>query len=299
MSTTTPERVQQPAPSRKVEVYDFRRPTTLVREHHRILEMAFESFARQWGTQLTARVRVVSQVSLAAVAMRTYDDYVAELPVTTTFVVCELEGIGPRAVLQFPHTDALTWIAHMLGAGPTIPVVDRKFTDVERTLVTSLLTETLRDLRHSMGRLLENPLRISSIQHNSQFAQAAPTAELMIVAELDLRVGERACRATLAVPSVALLPHLGEANPADDPADATRRTRQHVARSLVDVTVELTGASMTPTEVLDLAVGDVVHVPHAQSRPLDVIVDGHVLARGAVGSSGSRLACRIVTTEEN
>ena len=51
--------------------------------------------------------------------------------------------------------------------------------------------------------------------------------------------------------------------------------------------------------MLDLAVGDVVHVPHAQSRPLDVIVDGHVLARGAVGSSGSRLACRIVTTEEN
>ncbi len=151
--------------------------------------MAFESFARQWGTQLTARVRVVSQVGLAAVAMRTYDDYVAELPVTTTFVVCELDGIGPRAVLQFPHTDALTWIAHMLGAGPTIPVVDRKFTDVERTLVTSLLTETLRDLRHSMGRLLESPLRISSIQHNSQFAQAAPTAELMIVAELDLRVG--------------------------------------------------------------------------------------------------------------
>ncbi|MFE4465025.1 flagellar motor switch protein FliM [Oerskovia sp. NPDC056781] len=299
MSTTTPVRVQGPAERRKVEVYDFRRPTTLVREHHRILEMAFESFARQWGTQLTARVRVVSQVSLAAVTMRTYDDYVADLPVTTAVVVCEIDGVSPRAVLQFPHTDALTWIAHMLGAGPYIPAIDRKFTDVERALVTSLVTETLRDLRHSMGRLLETPLKIGSIQHNSQFVQAAPTAELMIVAEFNLRVGDGPCTATLALPATALLPHLGEANPADDPADAAARTRRHLARSLVDVTVELSSAVMTPVEVVELAVGDVVRLPHNRSRPLDVIVDGHVLARGAVGSSGSRLACRIVTTEEN
>lgn len=35
------------------EAYDFRRPMTLAREHGRVFEMAFETFARQWGTQLT------------------------------------------------------------------------------------------------------------------------------------------------------------------------------------------------------------------------------------------------------
>lgn len=298
MSTTTPDRVQ-PGARPRVEVYDFRRPTTLVREHHRVLEMAFESFARQWGTQLTARVRVVSQVALTSVAMRTYDDHVADLPTTTTVVVCEIEGVGPRAVLQLPHTDALTWIARMLGAGPSVAAVDRKFTDLERGLMTSLLSETLRDLRHALGRLLERPLTLSSIQHSSQLVQAAPAAELMIVAEFHLRVGERACRATLALPASAILPHLGEVDPADDGVDAAARTRRHVARSLADVTVELSAAPMTPAEVLGLSVGDVVRLPHHRSRPLDVVVDGHVLARGAVGSSGTRLACRIVTTEEN
>src|SRR5690606_13216741 len=142
-------------------------------------------------------------------------------------------GVAPRAVLQFGHTDALTWIAHMLGAGSSIPEIDRKFTDVERVLVTTLVNETLRDLRHALGRLLDGPLQISSIQHNSQLAQAAPSAELMIVADLQLRVGERTSRATLALPSVALMPHLGEANPTEDPADAALRARKHVSRSLV------------------------------------------------------------------
>ena len=121
-------------PPRAVEVYDFQRPTTLVREHSRILEVAFETFARQWGTQLTARVRVVSQVTLTDVSMKTYDDYVQTLPTRTTMVVYEIQGVAPRAVVQFPHTDALVWIAHMLGAGGAIPEVDRRFTDVEREI---------------------------------------------------------------------------------------------------------------------------------------------------------------------
>lgn len=34
-------------PQRSVELYDFRRPSTLAREHSRVIETAFESFARQ------------------------------------------------------------------------------------------------------------------------------------------------------------------------------------------------------------------------------------------------------------
>ncbi|MHA7274059.1 hypothetical protein ACX80Z_11555 [Arthrobacter sp. TMT4-20] len=33
-----------------IEVYDFSCPTTLAREHARVLELAFETFARQRGT---------------------------------------------------------------------------------------------------------------------------------------------------------------------------------------------------------------------------------------------------------
>ena len=67
-------------------VYDFRRPTTLAREHSRVLELAFETFARQWGTQLTAKVRVLSQVECLSVQMQTYDEYAASLPATTAMV---------------------------------------------------------------------------------------------------------------------------------------------------------------------------------------------------------------------
>ena len=80
-------------------VYDFRRPTTLAREHARILELAFETFARQWGTQLTAKIRVMCQVGFVSVQMQAYDD---------------AGGVGPLPALH---------IGQIFGAGYWVAVV--------------------------------------------------------------------------------------------------------------------------------------------------------------------------------
>ena len=62
----------------------------------------------------------------------------------------------------------------------------------------------------------------------------------------------------------------------------------------VDVSVQLASARVVPSMILGLKVGDVLPIPHPQHRPLDVAVDGHPLARAAVGANGSRLACVVV-----
>lgn len=283
---------------RPVEVYDFRRPTTLVREHSRVLELAFETFARQWGTQLTAKVRVVAHVALSQVAMATYDEYVASLPPTTAMVLCSIADVSPRAVIQVPNTTALAWVGHMLGGNGNVAAPDRKFTPVEQALIGNLMTETLEDLRYSLGGLLPAELRVQSIQHNSQFAQAAAAGELMLVATFDMRVGERATTATVAIPAEAVLPQLGEANPTEPTANARDLVAAQVAQTPVEVAVGFAPAPVRPAQVLALTVGDLLPLPHPESRPLEVTVAGRTLAHAAVGANGSRLACIIVDTEE-
>jgi flagellar motor switch protein FliM len=90
-----------------VDVYDFRRPTTLAREHSRVLEVAFETFARQWGTQLTANTRTRCLVSFRQVVMLSYNEYAASLPAATTMVGgvaggAAVSGHGGHVVDQ-PH----------------------------------------------------------------------------------------------------------------------------------------------------------------------------------------------------
>lgn len=286
------------APATDAPVYDFRRPTTLAREHSRVLELAFETFARQWATQLTAKVRVLSQVTCDSVQMQTYDEYAASLPPTTAMVLCELEGIAPRGVIQFPTVAALSWVNAMLGGSGVPAVGERTFTQIEHALVRRLMDDALEDLRYSLGSLLTAPIQVAAIQYNSQFAQAAATTELMIVAAFQLRVGDSVASATVALPAVALLPQLGEANPTSSPEDARELIDAQLSRVPVEVSLRLTPATVKPSVVLGLAVGDLLPLPHPNHRPFDLAVGGIPVAGAALGSSGSRLACVIVSTED-
>ncbi|MCH6468558.1 flagellar motor switch protein FliM [Sinomonas terrae] len=279
---------------RIVEAYDFRRPTTLAREHSRILEAGFESFSRQWGTQLTAKVRAKSTVAAESVVMQTYDEYVATLPGTTSMVLCAVEGTAAKAVLQFPTAAALGWVARMLGGHSDKSGLERKFTPLEYALIKSLVDEGLEVLAYSLGGLLAGTPRLEAIQYNSQFAQAAATTDLMIVVAFTVVVGDSATQTTLAIPADALLPQLGAVNPMASSANAAELVGGQIAEVPIDVAVRLEPVAVTPAQVLNLAVGDTLALPHPEHHPFHVAVAGKNLARAMVVRKGSRVAARIV-----
>ncbi|PYY47299.1 hypothetical protein DEJ03_05460 [Curtobacterium sp. MCLR17_043] len=281
-----------PAP----EVYDFARPSTLAREHARVLELAFETFARQWGTQLTAKVRAVSQVTCEQVEMTTYDEYAASLPALTGMVLLPITGLTPKGVLQVPLDAALTWVSHALGASKPLPTPDRTFTPIEQALVRKIVEDALDDLRYSFGGLLAQDVTVGGFQFNSQFAQAAQKGDLMIVASFSIRVGDRIAPGTLALPAEAVLPQLGEAAAHVSRADARALLDAQLESVPVGVSLRFAPAAVLPTQVLRLAVGDVLPLPHPQHRPLTIAVDGEPVGTAAVGANGSRLAGIVVTT---
>lgn len=284
---------------RTVSVYDFRRPATLAREHSRVLELAFETFARQWGTQLTAKVRVKSVVRLEDVRMQSYDEYASSLPAVTAMVLCAVDTQDSKLVVQFPAPAALGWINRMLGASNDTAMPDRKFTQIEQALVKGLMDEALEDLGYSLGPLLSEAIKVDTVQYNSQFAQAAAPSELMIVAAFIINVGNISAPATLAIPAALLLGRLKKVNPTDNRGDAGVRISSQLERVPVELSVRLSTSYVTPSQVLGLAVGDVLTLPHLENRPFDLTLDGTRLATAAPARNGSRAAAVIVTIEEN
>ncbi len=278
-----------------VEAYDFRRPTTLAREHSRVLEAAFDSFARQWGTQLTAKVRTKSTATTESVVVQTYDEYVASLPTVTCMVRCVLGDTPAKMVVQFPTPAALGWVARMLGGSSDKAGLERKLTPIEHALVKALVEEALDVLAYSLGPLLPAEARVESIQYNSQFAQAAATSDLMVVVTCGLQVGETTSAVTFAIPADTLLPQLGAVNPVASSDNAAALTREQVAQVPVEVAVRLAPVSVTPEQVLALAVGDTLSLPHHSREPFVVTVGGQDLARAMVVRAGARAAARIVS----
>lgn len=302
---------QAPARSRRrthvPEPYDFRRPMTMAREHARVLEMAFETFARQWGNQLTARLRAMAQVTLDGLSLQTYDEYVRGLPGTTAMMLCSVEQTRQTAVVQVPVSATMVWIDYMLGGPGTGDArEDRELTEIELTLLRGVMGAALGDLGYAFSSLTPLDVTLRSVQYNPQFVQAVPASDAVLVATFLMRVGEREDVASVMFPAEVLLAAVRQADGAGSRSVEDQRAHELAVLDLeaavedvpVEVAVRFAPVVVRPRDVVGLAVGDVVPLSHPSSQPLDVVVDGVVLARAAAGNNGSRLACMVVTVEE-
>ncbi|WP_307793764.1 flagellar motor switch protein FliM [Actinotalea soli] len=293
--------------SAEPEAYDFRRPMTLAREHGRVLEMAFETYARQWGTQLTSRLRVVANVNLLTVEMRSYDEYVRSLPDMTTMVLCDVDQGRATAVLQLPLDSTMLWIDYLLG-GPGIATQDaeRELTEIEWHLLRDLLQHAVADLTYAFQSVGQIGVMVKTVQYNPQFVQATAASEPVIIATFDLGVAGRETTATFMLPAEIVMAALHSGDQTDsrsaeallEHAIATGRLADQVHDVPMDVSVQFTPYTTTPAQIAGLQIGDLVPLRHRADKPLDVVVGDVVLARAALGSNGSRLACLVVTSEE-
>ncbi|WP_417564420.1 flagellar motor switch protein FliM [Microbacterium sp.] len=288
-----------PADSRStadVDVYDFGRPASLSREHARILEVAFETFSRQWASQLSAKIGVRAHVSVELVTMQPYGEYAASLPTTTTMVVCAFPDSEQRIVVQFPLSAAISWIVQMVGGRAVDTPEDRPLSPIEQALIRTLIADAAENLTNALAGLLPADLSIAGIQYNSQFAQVASASDLVIAVHFSMRLGDRTVPASVMLPAALVLERLTSRSSETPDAVPPGLMRRQIERAPVELALRLEPRMVLPHDVLRLSVGDVVPLAHSADRPLDLVIGDHAVAMAAVGTSGARLACVITAT---
>jgi flagellar motor switch protein FliM len=211
--------------------YDFRRPTKLTREHVRMLQMAYETFARRYTTLLTSSLRVASQITLIAIEQITYDEYISGLDNPTCMFMVELEPMPAKTIFEMSPSMPLVWVDHMLG-GPGGKQPERPLTDIETPLVHGVLERILDELRFSFESIVDLTPRIVGLEYNPQFAQAASASDAVIIVSFEMRVGAEECIGTVCTPFAGLLPHLAIDSDSAGLSAAQRQARDAAQRSM-------------------------------------------------------------------
>jgi flagellar motor switch protein FliM len=278
--------------------YDFRRPTKLAREHGRLLEMVYETVARQWGTVLGSEIGAQCQVVFESVEQRSYDDYVSSMPSPNLMAVFVPEPHTGAGFLQMSTQTGFEAIERMLGGrGGEQPV--RIPTEIETQLIMRVAERLLGELRYGLAAVTEIAPALKSLEFNPQFVQVAAATDLYIVASFTIKIGDSSAPASVALPAPVLVVRASDSATADDAA--ARAARQQARGSMVqaigdvpvDVVVRFVPRSMPTSRLLELREGDVIRLDHAVDRPLDVVSAGVVCARGVAGAQGARAACLV------
>jgi len=281
--------------------YDFRRPIKLSREHVRMLQIAFETYARSCGTLLTTRLRAVSQVSLLAIEQVTYEEYAAALNNPTVLASVTVDPLPGTMLMELSLSTAMACIDHLLG-GPGGTQPERPLTDVEMPLLRALLERMLGELRYGFEQLVALQPRLGPIEYNPQFMRAISPGDAVVVASFEVKVGTEECIGTICLPFNTILPVLdtdGESVELTAAERAAKRTARHnltagLASAPIDVAVRFQGIRMRTDDIVGLRPGDVVPLAHPVTAPLAITVNDQVFAHAVPGNQGARLACLVV-----
>ncbi len=288
--------------------YDFRRPIQLSREHSRMLQLAFDGFARQTTTVFTSSLRTVCSVTLTSITQRSYAEYVDSLEATTYLTLFSAEPLDSPGVLEIPLLATMTCIDHMLGGLGHERQPKRPLTEIESGVVSGLVGRLLGEMRYSMAAILPLEPTVQGVEYSPQFAQVAGASDVMVVASLELRINERAFPMTVCLPFAGLLPHLLRASAPVPVSERERAQRARASHELhqsfeqvpVEVAVRVRPTTLGPGQLSGLVPGDVVRLAHPAAAPLEVVVDGTIFAHATAGARGPQLAALIVgTPQEN
>ncbi|HEV7687382.1 MAG TPA: flagellar motor switch protein FliM [Acidimicrobiia bacterium] len=295
-----------PSPSATPVAYDFRRPNKFTREHVRALQIAHETFARQFTTVLSTTLRTVSHVQARGIGQLTYDEYIRDVANPTYLAILSLPPLAGAAIFHLPLPVVLTAVDRLLGGPGTGPSVNRALTEIEQSLVRDLLGRVLRELAYAFESLTALEPTVIHQESNPQFAQIGSPSDMVIVFVYDLRIGSQAGEATLCIPFSALQPVLDEvmgnsllAGRIEADAGSVRGALAgRMGSAPVTVSVSFPPVALALADIVDLRPGDVLPLDHRIDAPLEVSVGGVPRFAARPGRRGKRLACVITSVAE-
>jgi flagellar motor switch protein FliM len=288
--------------ARAPQRYDFRRPKTFNRDHARALQIAAETFARQWTTALSMTLRAVSVVTVRCIEQRTYEEHVGGIPNPSYLAVLALPPLPGHALLHLPQRLAMTVVDRLVGGrgGPRQP--GRAVTEIEAQLLRSHLRRALAALAEGFASITPVEPELVAHEANPQFAQLAAPADMVVVIELDVRIAGSEGVASLAIPFKAVQPVLDEVTHrgGDDgfghvAATAVRASlEERLDHVPLPVSLRFPEVTLTAAEVAALRPGALVDLHHPTDAPLEVAVSGITRLVGRAGRLGQRLAAEVL-----
>jgi flagellar motor switch protein FliM len=292
-----------PSPSATPVVYDFRRPNKFTREHVRALQIASETFARQFTTVLSTTLRTVSQVQARGIHQLAYDEYIRDVPNPTYLAILSLAPLAGASIFHLPLPVVMTAVDRLLGGPGAGPALHRPLTEIEQSLMRDLLGRVLRELAYAFESLTPLEPVVLHQESNPQFAQIGSPSDMVIVFVYDLRIGGQAGEATLCVPFASLQPVLDEvagnsllAGRVETDAESVRDALAgRMGGAPVTVSVSFPPVTLALSDIVDLRPGDVLPLEHSVDAPLEVSVGGLPRFSARPGRRGKRLACVITS----
>ena len=290
--------------TRKIKIYDFKRPSKFSKEQLRTVSNMHETFARLTTTSLSAQLRSLVHVHVASVDELTYEEFIRSIPTPTTLAIINMDPLKGSAVLEIDPAITFCMIDRLFGGrGATSSNKNRDLTDIEQEVMEGVIVRILANMREAWTQVIDLRPRLQQIETNPQFAQIVPPTEMVILVTLEIKIGEESGMMNICIPYITIEPIVSKLSSQFWFSSVRRSsTTQYLGtlkEKLADVEMELVadiGSINVPIrDVLNLRCGDVIRLNTIRvGEPLVLSVGSKKKFHCQPGVVGKKMAVQII-----
>jgi flagellar motor switch protein FliM len=286
--------------AKRAQPYDFRRPDRIAKDQLRSIHMLHENFARNLASSLSAYLRAYVLVNLVSVEQLSFAEFTQCLPSPTSAVALGLGPYDGSAVLELNPTLVFPILEMLLGGtGRSATKISREITEIEQTILESLLRIILHDLRISWEAVAKMEFSIDSHETEPQLLQILAPTEAVVAISMEVKIGDLSGMMNIGIPSIVvkMLRHKFDQQWSVRKAEATQldhsRLLNLIRGASVNLDARLGQQTLRLDRMLDLKEGDVLAFDHPLSKPFDVTLNGIRKFRGEIVTNGRKRAVEI------
>jgi flagellar motor switch protein FliM len=286
--------------AKRAQAYDFRRPDRIAKDQLRAIHLLHENFGRNLASSLSAYLRAYVLVNLVSVEQLSFAEFTQCLPSPTSAVALGLAPYDGAAVLELNPTLVFPILEMLLGgSGKSATKISREVTEIEQTILESLLRIILQDLRSSWEAVAKMEFSIDSHETEPQLLQILAPTEAVVAISMEVKIGDLSGMMNIGIPSIVvkMLRHKFDQQWSVRKAEATQlehaRFLNLIRAAQVNVDTRLTHQTLRVDRLLDLKEGDILAFDHPLAKPFDVTVNGAKKFRGEIVVSGRKRAVEI------
>jgi flagellar motor switch protein FliM len=283
----------------EVKPFDFRRPSTMSREHVRMMAIVQDNLSRGLTTVFAGALRAVATVGALDLEQRTYDEYIRSVPNPTLLVMLSLGPGRPNCMLELPLPLAFAATELLLGGIGGKDQPKRPMTDLELSLMRNIVDLILPEFKLAIETVIMIDPEVLGMESNPQFAQFATPSEMVMLVSFDVKLEGSTGVVRFCLPFAQMQPHLDALSAAnhgggsDTQLEERMRVQDHLAASPVEVSAVFRPSIASSRQIVDLQVGDVILVNHPTSMPFTVHVQGVNVYEATLGRVNRQLAVQI------
>lgn len=289
--------------TRKIKIYDFKRPDKFSKEQIRTVSIMHETFARLTTTSLSAQLRSMVHVHVASVDQLTYEEFIRSIPTPTTLAVINMDPLKGNAVLEIDPAITFSMIDRLFGGTGQGAKVNRDLTDIEQSVMEGIIVRILANMREAWTQVIDLRPRLGQIETNPQFAQIVPPTEMVVLVTLETKVGDEEGMMNFCIPYLTIEPIISKLSSQFWFSSVRRNSTTQYLGTLkeklsdvdMDVVAEIGQINLPIRDVLSLRVGDVVRLSTVRTNdPFTLSVGDKKKFYCQPGIVGKKMAVQVI-----